>query len=125
MFYNTDISKETGAAGEELVARYLKKCGYIIVKRNWRDRYGEVDIIAEDSRNIVFVEVKTRHKDALVSGLEAIDDGKKRRIRNAAVMFVRRMNTNLKPRIDVAEVTVCEAPDGEKKWKLKYIKSAF
>ena len=125
MFCDTNISKETGAAGEELVARYLKKCGYIIVKRNWRDRYGEVDIIAESNRNIVFVEVKTRHEGALVSGLEAIDEGKKRRIRNAAVMFVRRMNTNLKPRIDVAEVTVCETSDGKKRWKLNYIKSAF
>ena len=116
---------EIGRAGEAMVASFLKQRGYIILKRNWRDRYGEVDLIAENKENIVFVEVKTRTEGALVSGLEAVDAGKVARIRNAAVMFTKRLNTKLPPRIDVAEVTVCQKQDGSKEWKLHYMKNAF
>lgn len=125
MSYNTEQSKRLGAMGEEKVAAYLRSQGYIILKRNWRDRYGEVDIIAEDKSNIVFVEVKTRTEDALVTGLEAIDFAKRRHIRNAAEMFVKRLNTTLLPRIDVAEVVLKRQENGEYKWMLNYIKSAF
>lgn len=115
--------QKLGFLGEEYVARYLRKKGCIIIKRNWRDRYGEVDIIAEDKENIIFVEVKTRTENAMVSGVEAVDTGKMRRIRNEAQMFVKRLNTDLPPRVDVAEVTVYRTQDGKCKWKLNYIKN--
>ncbi len=118
-------SSEIGAIGERKVAEYLKSKGCIIIKRNWKDRYGEVDIIAQDDKNIIFVEVKTRSFNALVSGNEAIDIGKMKRIRNEAVMFVKRLNTDLEPRIDTAEVTYYKKDDGTTGWKLNYIKSAF
>lgn len=115
-----------GREGERKVAEYLRRQGYIILRRNWRDsRFGEIDIIAENRDNIVFVEVKTRSANALVSGAEAIDEKKARRTRNAAQVFMRKLNTVLPPRIDVAEVVVFEDNDGKKHWKLKYIKSAL
>ena len=115
-----------GKKGEELVAAYLKSQGYIIVKRNWRDgRYGEIDIIAENNKYIVFVEVKTRSEGALVSGFDAIDEGKKRRTKNAALMFMQRFNTDLMPRIDVAQVTASVDSNGKYNWNMNYIKSAF
>lgn len=118
-------SSEIGAIGERKVAEYLKSKGCIIIKRNWKDRYGEVDIIAQDDKNIIFVEVKTRSFKSLVSGNEAIDIGKMKRIRNEAVMFTKRLNTDLEPRIDTAEVTYYKKDDGTTGWKLNYIKSAF
>ena len=84
-----------------------------------------MDIIAESKQNIIFVEVKTRNKNALVSGLDAIDEKKMRLIKNEALMFTKRLNTDLEPRIDVAELTYSETPDGKYKWELKYIESAF
>lgn len=117
--------KTLGKMGEEKVAEFLISKGYIIIKRNWRDRYGEVDIIAENGKNIVFVEVKTRTEGAIVSGADAVDSSKQRLIKNEAVSFVKRLNTDLIPRIDVAEVTVSFDADGKSKWKLNYIKSAF
>lgn len=125
MSYNNENAKLLGKLGEERVAKYLKSKGYIILKRNWRDRFGEVDIIAETKENIVFVEVKTRKEDAMLSGLEAVDEKKMRLIKNEAVMFTKRLNTDSQPRIDVAEVTYCESRDGKYEWKLKYLKSAF
>lgn len=115
-----------GREGERRVAEYLRQKGYIILRRNWRDgRYGEIDIIAENRENIVFVEVKTRSGKALVSGLEAIDRGKAQRTRIASEVFMRKLNTTLSPRIDVAEVTVTKDADGKDIWRLNYIKSAF
>ena len=126
MLSDKERAAQLGKKGEELVAAYLKSKGYIIVKRNWRDsRYGEIDIIAENSEYVVFVEVKTRTDGALVSGLEAVDEGKMRRTKNAALSFMRRLNTDLPPRIDVAEVTARLLPDGKYDWNMKYIKSAF
>lgn len=126
MLLNKEKSANLGREGEQRVAEYLRQKGYIILRRNWRDsRYGEIDIIAENRENIVFVEVKTRSENALVSGIEAIDANKMRRTKNAAEFFMRKINTNLEPRIDVAQVTVKINTDGKEQWSLKYIKSAF
>lgn len=126
MYSGNEISATRGKAGEDFVAEYLKNKGYIIIKRNWRDsRYGEIDIVAENKECIAFVEVKTRNRNALVSGAEAVDFKKQRRIRNAAQSFIRRLRTNLPPRIDVAEVTVLSENDNVYNFSLKYIESAF
>ena len=126
MYSGNDRSAAVGMAGEDFVAQYLKSKGYIIIKRNWRDgRFGELDIVAENYDYIVFVEVKTRHKDALVSGKEAVDFAKQQRTKNAAQSFMRRLRTNLPPRIDVAEVTVINEIDGQFQFELNYIENAF
>lgn len=116
---------EIGRIGEEKVADYLKAKGYIILKRNYKDRYGEVDIIAQNEENIVFVEVKTRNKNALVSGFEAVDLKKQRLIKNEAIMFTKRYKTELQPRIDVAVVTYSTDKYGKEIWKLNYLKNAY
>lgn len=125
MLLNKEEAAKLGRLGEEYVARYLRQNGCIVIKRNWRDRFGEIDIIAEDKENIIFVEVKTRTVGAIVSGAEAVDAGKMRRTKNAALMFVKRLNTDLPPRVDVAEVTVKKCEDEKYRWKLNYIKNAY
>lgn len=126
MLSSREETARIGREGEEKVAEYLRRHGYIILRRNWRNsRYGEIDIIAENRENIVFVEVKTRTNNSVVSGLEAVDAKKMHRIKSAAEVFMRKLNTNLPPRIDVAEVLVLTDKSGKKIWKLKYIKSVF
>jgi len=49
-----------GKKGEEIAVSYLAKKGFRIIERNFKARYGEVDIIAQDGEALVFVEVKTR-----------------------------------------------------------------
>ncbi len=117
---------ELGKEGERLVAEYLRSKGNIIIKRNWRSgRYGEIDIIAESKTEIIFVEVKTRTQGAIVSGIEAVDIVKRERLRCAAEMFMKRLGSDLVPRIDVAQVVFYTDINGKKQWKIKYIKNAL
>lgn len=126
MYYDVNKTALLGKAGEQFVADYLKSKGYIIIKRNWRDsRYGEIDIVAENHENIVFVEVKTRQSNALVSGIEAVDTKKQRRIKNASYMFMKRLRTTLPSRLDVAEVTLLSENDGKFEFQINYIENAF
>lgn len=125
MYYNGKQSGSFGNLGEELVSEYLREQGYIIVKRNWRDRFGEIDVIAENGEHIIFVEVKTRMEGALVSGLEAVDRRKAERIRKTALSFVKRLHRELEPRFDVAEVTAYIRENGTVGYRLNYIRSAF
>lgn len=126
MYSGNERSATVGKAGEDFVAQYLKSKGYIIIKRNWRDsRYGEIDVVAENRECIAFVEVKTRKKDALVSGLDAVDFHKQQRIKNASQTFMRRLRTNLPPRLDVAEITVLSEKDGKFQFEINYIENAF
>ena len=126
MYSGNERSALVGKAGEDFVAQYLKSKGYIIIKRNWRDsRYGELDIVAENMECIAFVEVKTRQKNSLVSGVEAVDFAKQQRTKNAANTFMRRLRTKLPPRIDLAEVIIVDEKDGLFQFKLNYIENAF
>ncbi len=126
MYSGNERSALIGKAGEDYVAQYLRSKGYIIIKRNWRDsRYGEIDIVAENRECIAFVEVKTRKKHSLVSGLEAVDYGKQQRTKNASQSFMRKLRTNLPPRLDVAEVILVSEKEGIFQFELNYIKNAF
>ncbi|MBJ7400961.1 YraN family protein, partial [Mycolicibacterium sp.] len=56
--------RELGAVGEQLAVDHLRALGLRILERNWRCRYGELDVIAADGdRTVVFIEVKTRSGD--------------------------------------------------------------
>lgn len=125
MSYKKECAAELGREGERRVAEYLRKNGYIIIKRNYRDRYGEIDIIAEKDNELIFVEVKTRTENARVSGFEAINPQKQMRLYKTAGLFIQRINADYVTRFDAAEVTVCRDDKGGNIWKLKYIKNAF
>ncbi|MBQ3816899.1 MAG: YraN family protein [Clostridia bacterium] len=114
----------TGKLGEDIVADYLRKKGCIIVKRNYSTRYGEIDVIAESKTHIIFTEVKVRNEGALVTGAQAVDDFKKRRIRMAAIDFLSKFYLELQPRFDVAEITVSKDAN-TRKISLKYMEDAF
>ncbi len=99
------MASKTGKAGEEYVARWLENQGFCISARNFHSRYGEIDIIAEDSQYILFVEVKTREMGAMVSPLEAITIQKQKRILLTAQLYLEERPVALQPRFDVAAVT--------------------
>lgn len=77
-----------GRMGEEEAARFLKKKGYKIIETNFRCRYGEIDIIAQDGDTYVFVEVKTRGSDAFGAATAAVDGRKQRRMITASTIYL-------------------------------------
>lgn len=113
-----------GQKGEDITASFLRKKGFIIFKRNFRSRFGEIDIIAEKGDLILFVEVKTRFENAMVSPVQAVDFVKQNRIKQTAKFFVSKTYLDYRYRFDVAEITVINQ-DGKHKYKLNYIKDAF
>lgn len=75
---------ELGRAGEDAAARHLRACGYRILQRNWRCRFGEIDLIADRAGVLVFVEVKTRSSLDYGHPFEAITFRKLARLRRLA-----------------------------------------
>ena len=70
-----------------MAARYLELAGYSIVDRNWRCPQGEIDLVARDGGELVFVEVKTRSSVAFGHPLEAITASKLARLRRLAAAW--------------------------------------
>lgn len=107
---------QLGALGEQLAADHLTGLGLQILARNWRCRYGELDVIACDmaTRTVVFVEVKTRTGDGYGGLAQAVPHAKVRRLRRLAGLWLagqdRRWATI---RIDVIGVRVGRRPDPE------------
>ena len=107
----TDIRQALGRWGEDLAAAYLQQHGMIILERNFRGKRGEVDIIARDGNDLVFVEVKTRSSCAFGTPQEAVDRRKQQQIIHLAEIYLQRHPSRLQPRFDVVAVTA--APHAE------------
>lgn len=98
-------SNDTGRLGEEAAADFLRSKGCEIVEKNYRCRFGEIDIIAKDGNYIVFAEVKTRPVNSMLLPREAVDAKKRAKIITAAKIYLSGHDTgNLQPRFDVIEV---------------------
>ena len=81
---------EIGALGERLAADHLTGLGLCILARNWRCRYGELDVIVVDpiTDTVVFVEVKTRTGDGFGGLAQAVTAQKVRRLRRLAAIWL-------------------------------------
>ena len=96
---------DVGRQGEEEAAKLLRRKGYRILARNYRCRHGEIDIVAFESGEIVFVEVKSRFTDGKGSALEAVTLAKQRKIARVAEQFLVERNLDDRPcRFDVVAV---------------------
>ena len=116
----------TGSTGESLVARFLSDKGFKVLNRNYQCRFGEIDIIAENSNFIIFVEVKTRKEKSAVPIEEAVDFRKKKRMILTAEDYLMKSPSEKQPRFDVALVTVkTDDSNSKDKYSLKYIENAF
>lgn len=75
---------DLGRRGEDLAAQFLSDAGYTVIDRNWRCARGEIDLVARDGNDTVFVEVKTRSSTAFGHPFEAITAQKLARLRRLA-----------------------------------------
>ncbi len=103
-------SRRKGKWGEDRAAEYLCCKGFNIVDANWKCRFGEIDLIAEDGTYLCFVEVKERKNAAYGPAAAFVDRRKQEKLRATAELYLAWHPTDLQPRFDVIEVY---APQGE------------
>ena len=112
---------ETGARGERLAEEFLVINGYHILHRNWRMARKEIDLIALDQDEVVFVEVKTRSGLNFGSPEEAVSPKKQKNIREAAELFSLQFPEHEKFRFDVISILLQANEVAE----LKHLTDAF
>ena len=112
-----------GQFGEEQAARYLRRRFYTILERNYRCRFGEIDLIARRGGILAFVEVKLRRDDAHGEAREFVTARKQQRILAAAELWLSQHETPLQPRFDVIEVYAPAGADGTV--QINHIENAF
>ena len=117
-------SKLSGAWGEALAAEYLRKKRYKIIAAGYHCRFGEIDLIAQNKRYLVFVEVKLRKNEHFAAAREYVNRAKQDRIRVTASMYLSQNPTKLQPRFDVIEIY---APSGAatKDPEITHLEDAF
>lgn len=93
-----------GEQGENIAADFLRKKGYKVIERNYRNTFGEIDIIALHKGTVVFIEVKTRRSDGFGKPYEAIDTRKKVKMKNIALMYLKKFKKEIPARFDVVSI---------------------
>ena len=112
---------ELGRSGERIAVDFLKINGYDIISTNFRNKIGQIDVIAKDNETICFVEVKTRRNQRFGQPTEAIELSKQRKISQVALMYLKENKLlNSPARFDVISIF---HPDIQPDVKL--IKNAF
>ncbi len=97
-------AQASGSDAEQLAENCLVRAGLEIVARNYRTRFGEIDLIARDGQTLVFVEVRLRSNPRFGGAAASIDSHKRARIISAAHQFLSRIGRNPPCRFDVVTV---------------------
>ncbi len=112
-----ELNKVLGVSGETFAKNYLKKKGYKIIEQNYKNKLGEIDIIASKDKTIIFIEVKARDTIAYGRPSEAVNFFKQNKIRKVAERFLIENKLTACPcRFDVIEIVGQE---------LNHIENAF
>ncbi len=115
-------NKSIGKSGEGAAVQYLKDMGYEIVKVNYRDKQGEIDIIALDRDVLAFIEVKTRRSIRYGTPAEAVNHAKQRRLTRVALSYLHRNRIFYEQvRFDVVEIMLRKSGIKE----IRLLKGAF
>jgi putative endonuclease len=116
-------NKTFGNYGELVARQYLKAQGYKILEENFRNKLGEIDLIAQDGPTVCFVEVKTRESLEQGQPYEAINSWKIRKLSQMAVLYLKYKyhSIEIPSRFDVISIIQKKASPPS----IKHIKNAF
>ncbi len=105
-------NSKLGARGEALAVLHLVDAGMEVVDRNWRSRYGELDVVARDGDVLVFVEVKTRSGLGYGTPAESVTYSKQLRIRRLALQWLEERGSPwVRLRFDVVAIVMTRDGD--------------
>ncbi len=102
---NAPTSKNIGDAAEDLAYEYLQARGLQLIKRNYRLRSGEIDLVFRDHEYLVFVEVRYRQSQQFGGALYSIDQRKQQKIIQTARHYLQRYQVTLPVRFDVIAIS--------------------
>lgn len=98
---------ELGALGERIAVEHLTDRGWTVLDRNWRSRWGEIDVVARDGDTLVFCEVKARRGTGYGFPAAAVTPAKRRRLRSLALQWLAAHDEHARDlRFDVVSVLV-------------------
>ena len=101
------LAQRRGVSGEAAAARHLEGLGYAILDRNFKTRFGEIDMVARDGNTTVFVEVKRREAEGHGRAAEFVTPAKMRKVVNAARIYAARYGLSESPlRFDIIAIDV-------------------
>ncbi|MCB1198515.1 MAG: YraN family protein [Deltaproteobacteria bacterium] len=109
-----------GKQAEQEACRYLKKQGYQILAQNWRHHFGEIDIIAQDAQELVFVEVKSLTNSQTFDPMDHITHKKINTLRKLAQSYTSNLVKDIDQRIDIILVYCDTLP-----WRIDHFKDAI
>ena len=113
--------QQFGKESESLAVKYLKKNGYKILEQNYRNKIGEIDIIAKEKGTLVFVEVKARKTHVFGNPKWAVTPKKQRKISMVALYYLKATKqTHVKARFDVVALS-----SAKEDLQIEIIKNAF
>lgn len=81
-------TRGAGARFEDIALAHLENAGLALIARNYRCRYGEIDLVMREQDTVVFVEVRYRRSAGFGGGIDSVDAGKRAKIVRAAGAFL-------------------------------------
>ena len=99
------MSREAGERAERRAEEFLRGRGLSILARNFRTRFGEIDLVAQDGETVVFVEVRSRSRDDFGTAGESVTAAKRRRIIRAALAYAQSRAPDAPLRFDVVAIS--------------------
>ncbi len=100
---------QLGEEGEKIAIQYLKSKGYIIHHTNWRMSHLEIDVIAEDNDELVFVEVKTRSSNQFGEPEDAVDYKKEKDLIRLADVYLENLQIEVLSRFDIISIILSDS----------------
>ena len=119
-----DERRQRGNRGEAAVADYLRRRRYRLLASQFRCRFGEIDLIVQNKKCLVFVEVKLRKNACFAEAKEYVGPAKQNRIRTTASVYLTQYPTKLQPRFDVIEI-YCPQGTETAKPEINHLEDAF
>ncbi len=117
-----ELPTSIGKKAEDIALKYLTKKGLSLITRNYRSRWGELDLIMQDSETLVFVEVRSRTHSNYSSAAASIDFRKQQKLAKTALIYLQQFSTPPNARFDVIAL---DRQSAQSTQDIKWIRNAF
>ncbi len=116
LFKRNNRSHLKGDKEEKLAVKFLKKKGLKLIQTNYHSRFGEIDIIMQQKKELIFIEVRSRKENAQVNAIESITDSKIQKITKTAQQYLQTLPEIPSCRFDLIAITTYKIQKPQIEW---------